>query len=134
MFHKSCDANLPVMVAFLEPGKYLHKYACEHISRIFLKIKYVTNAKDNLYTKIIIVDGRDFSKFLYYECENPYGTRESLAIALTACREDSECSMIGSSSCDDSSPYYLCGKNTILNNIKNDAACTYRKRSNLRDS
>ena len=122
------------MATLLEPGKYLHEYACEYICRYKFIIKYVTKAKDNLYSKIVIVDGRDFSKFLYYECENPYGTKESLAMALTACREDSECSMIGSSSCDDNSPYYLCGKNTILNNIRNDAACTYRKRSNLSDS
>ena len=97
-------------------------------------IKYVTKAKDNLYSKIVIVDGRDFSKFLYYDCENPYGTKESLAMALTACREDNECSMIGSSSCDDTSTYHLCRKNTELTTVKNEAACTYRKRSNLRHS
>ena len=77
-----------------------------------------------------IIDGRDFSKFYYYECTNKYGTQTSMAYALRACREDAQCSMIGSSSCNDTSSYYLCEKGTHISELKNELACTYRKKGN----
>ena len=74
-----------------------------------------------------IIDGTDFAKYDYYECEDRYDTKDSLVSALSACRLDIRCAMIGSSSCSDTSEYYLCEKNTNI--TKNDDACTYRKKS-----
>ena len=48
--------------------------------------------------------------------------------AIDACREDADCSMVGSSNCDTDNPnYYLCSKDPEIYPSEHTSGCTFRK-------
>ena len=77
------------------------------------------------------LDGTDFTRYPYFECRPKYGIKinKSLEHAISACRGDVNCSMVGSEDCDrDTTNYYLCGQNRELYISEKPSACTFRQK------
>ena len=77
-------------------------------------------------------DGEDFLKYEVFECSPKFGNYDSLSQALDSCRQDADCSMVGSTNCADSqNGYYYCKSDPDLIPNEHSTACTHRKKSNF---
>ena len=77
------------------------------------------------------LDGTDFSRYNYFECSPKYNedTGYEFTQAINACRDDTNCSMVGSSNCDIDNPnYYFCAKDPEILDSDLLTACTWRKK------
>ena len=80
------------------------------------------------YQYLQYLGGSDFQKVDGFYCDSHYHNESSLLMALSKCRLDVSCSMVGAPNCNNQtsdSLYYLCGKNPEWKQI--DGGCYYRK-------
>ena len=80
------------------------------------------------YQYLQYLGGSDFQKVDGFYCDSHYHNESSLLMALSKCRLDVSCSMVGAPNCNNQtsdSLYYLCGENPELTQIY--GGCYYRK-------
>lgn len=77
------------------------------------------------------LDGSDFVKYENFYCKFSNATENySLPIAMSICRDDTECSMVSSLKCDDEGfDYQTCQESPEM--IQNEESCTFRKKGTI---